>query len=76
MPQKIQLHMSKLFGKLAFSSEFLRVQRQPLTSNSFSSTDLNDYAKTYRSTRDAYLKEANACASQLCCICCPRDCRI
>ncbi len=25
--------------------------------------DLNDYAKTYRATRDTYLKQANACAS-------------
>ena len=26
-------------------------------------SDLNDYAKTYRATRDTYLKQANACAS-------------
>ena len=66
----VSLLFPALYESLVYRSEFLRVQRQPLIPNSFSSTDLNDYAKTYRSTRDAYLKEANACASQLCCICC------
>ena len=72
----VSLLFPAFYESLVYRSEFLRVQRQPLIPNSFSSTDLNDYAKTYRSTRDAYLKEANACASQLCCICCPRHCRI
>ena len=62
---KIQLHMSKLFGKHDFplhSKSCISVNTGVACACdlSFSSADLDDYAKTYRSTRDTYLKQANA----------------